>query len=560
MSGAASTAQVVVGSGHMVDAPERREPRFPPDQVARVTAEIGSALDDWGVDEGTTVVTGGANGADIIITEECVRRGARALLCLALPPDEFEKRSVELANSDWIARFRSLLDRAEVRVLADPPDGDELFAATNRWVVDTARSIDETEPHTVLVWNGGEGDGPGGTRDFVRLLGYDGPHPNVRVVDPTPRRYEARQTPDGPKRLLALDGGGIRGVLTLEILSTLEVHLRRRHGDGLVLGDYFDYIAGTSTGAIIATALALGRPVADVQEMYRTLSRKIFSKRFLPLRFRSIYRDGPLADELDAFFGADRTLGDPELRSLLLLVMHNTETDSPWPVSNCTHAKYNRGDRYLKTPPDRNLDLKLSPLVRASAAAPVFFPPQELRIGANDFVFQDGGITPFNNPALILFVMATLPEYGLAWPTGADRLLLVSVGTGSSAAVHENLLGREVNIAFNAKNLAAVLMNGSSTTQDLLCRSLGRCVAGREIDREFGSRVGAEGVGGRSLFTYARYNADISDAGLAAAGVADARVRRSLRKLDAVDRIPELEEIGRKVGEAADFEAALEGF
>ena len=545
----------------MIDAGDRAEPRFPLDQVPRVAREIGDALDGWEVGYETTVVTGGASGADTLIAEACRDRGARVLLCLALPPDEFEERSVAPAGADWVARFRALRDVAEVRVLPDPPEGDELFAATNRWIVETARAIDATEPHALLVWDGHEGDGPGGTRDFVHRLGYDGPHPHVRVIDPTARAYEARQSSDGPKRLLALDGGGIRGVLTLEILSALESHLRRRFGDdSLVLADYFDYVAGTSTGAIIATALAFARPVSDVQEMYRTLAGKIFSKRFLPLRVRSIYRDGPLAEELERFFGPGRTLGDPELRCLLLLVMHNTETDSPWPVGNCTRAKYNRADRYLKTPPDRNLDVPLSPLVRSSAAAPVFFPPQELRIGANDFVFQDGAITPFNNPALILFLAATLPEYGLGWATGPDRLLLVSVGTGASAAAHPNLLGRDVNIAFNAKNLAGVLLNGASMTQDLLCRALGRTAAGHEIDREVGSRIGAEGIGGRSLFTYARLNADLSESALTAAGFTDPKVRRSLRKLDVIDRIPDLEAVGRRVVESTDFDAVLAGF
>lgn len=553
------SARVVVASGHMVDTPDRGDARFPPDQIARVTGEVRDALAAWGVGPETTVVTGGASGADIIVAEECLARGARGVICLALPPDEFESRSVEGRDGDWTARFRSLLERAEVRTLPDPPSGDELYAKTNRWIVETARSLDGTQPHAILVWNGKEGDGPGGTRDFVRLLGLTGPAPNVRVIDPTPRAYEARQAADGPKRLLALDGGGIRGVLTLAILRSLEEHLQKRHGDDLVLSDYFDYIAGTSTGAIIATALALGKPVREVQDMYRNLGGKIFSKRFLPLRLRSIYRDGPLARELESFFGGDRTLGDPELRSLLLLLMHNTGTDSPWLLSNCTRSKYNRADRYLKTSPDRNLDLGLSPLVRASAAAPVFFPPQELKIGSNTFVFQDGGITPYNNPALILFLAATLPEYGLEWPSGADRLLLVSVGTGSSAAVHPNLLAREVNVVFNAKNLSAVFMNGASTVQDMLCRSLGRTRAGGEIDREFGTRIGAEGIG-ESLFTYARYNADLSEAGLLAQGIEDEGLRRSLRKLDAVDRIPDLDSLGRKIGEAAEFEQDLAGF
>jgi uncharacterized protein len=554
------SAGVVIGSGHMVDMPDRAKARFPPDQVPRVTREVREALEAWGVGPETTVVTGGANGTDIVVGEECLARGASSVVCLALPPDEFEQRSVAGREGDWPARFRALLEKSDVRVLPDPPPGDEVFARTNSWLVETGSSLADVAPHTLVVWNGQEGDGPGGTRDFVHQLGLTGPAPNVRVIDPTPRAYEARQRTEGPKRLLALDGGGIRGVLSLAILRELEQHLQREHGDDLVLADYFDYIAGTSTGAIIATALAFGKPVTEVQEMYRTLGGKIFSKRLLPFRLRSIYRDGPLARELRSFYGPDRTLGDPEFRSLLLLVLHNTGTDSPWPVSNCTRGKYNRADRYLKTPADRNLDLALSPLVRASAAAPIFFPPQEVEIGSNRFVFQDGGITPYNNPALILFLSATLPEYGLGWPTGPDRLLLVSVGTGSSAAVHPGLVARQVNLAFNAKNLAAVFMNGASTVQDVLCRSLGLTVGGTEIDREFGSRIGADGVGGQSLFTYVRYNADLSEDGLRAEGVTDAGLRRSLRKLDSVDRIPDLEALGRKIGGRADFTRELAGF
>ena len=176
-------------------------------------------------------------------------------------------------------------------------------------------------------------------------------------------------------------------------------------------------------------------------------------------------------------------------------------------------------------------------------------------------MFQDGGIAPYNNPALILFLLATLPEYGLKWATGPDRLLLVSVGTGSSAAVHPGLVARQVDLAFNAKNLAAVFMNGASTVQDMLCRSVGLTVGGQEIDREFGSRVGADGVGGQSLFTYVRYNADLSEDALRAEDITDAGLRRSLRKLDSVDRIPtsrrSVERSGRPPTSSASSQGSL---
>jgi len=297
-----------------------------------------------------------------------------------------------------------------------------------------------------------------------------------------------------------------------------------------------------------------------VRRKYQALGARIFKRRLLPLRLRSLYRDGPLTRELVDFFGADRTLGDPELRTLLLLVLHNSITDSVWPLSNCTRARYNRAERYLKDPSDRNLDLPLTTLIRGSAAAPVYFPPQPLQVGSNPFLFQDGGVTPFNNPAALMFLMATLPEYGLSWPVGEDELLVVSVGTGSAAASHPGLLARNVNVAFQAKNMPSVFMNGASVGQDLICRSLGRTRAGDAIDLEFGDRIDLGGVGGASAFTYLRYNADLSAKALARAGITDPARQAQLRKLDAVDCIGDLQQLGAQVGATVDLERHFEGF
>ena len=93
----------------------------------------------------------------------------------------------------------------------------------------------------------------------------------------------------GPKRILSLDGGGLRGALTLGILHEMEAHLRQRHGGDpdFRLAHYFDLVAGTSTGAIIAATLALGLRPKDVYENhYRRLGAEVFKKE-------SIWR-GPL--------------------------------------------------------------------------------------------------------------------------------------------------------------------------------------------------------------------------------------------------------------------------
>ena len=82
--------------------------------------------------------------------------------------------------------------------------------------------------------------------------------------------YRDRVSSPGPKKLLAFDGGGIRGVITLEVLRRLESMLAEQlgAGDDFVLGDYFDYIGGTSTGAVIAAGLAKGLRVGQLLDLY----------------------------------------------------------------------------------------------------------------------------------------------------------------------------------------------------------------------------------------------------------------------------------------------------
>ena len=77
----------------------------------------------------------------------------------------------------------------------------------------------------------------------------------------------------GPRRMLALDGGGIRGVLTLSILKAIETQLGVAR-----LSEYFDYIAGTSTGAIIASGLATGMSVDELIDFYRKTGTAMFQR------------------------------------------------------------------------------------------------------------------------------------------------------------------------------------------------------------------------------------------------------------------------------------------
>src|ERR1700691_2807115 len=83
----------------------------------------------------------------------------------------------------------------------------------------------------------------------------------------------------GPKRLLALDGGGVRGALTVAFLERIEALLKERHGDEVRLGDHFDLVGGTSTGAVIAGALALGFKTPQVKEFYLKLAPYAFKRQ-----------------------------------------------------------------------------------------------------------------------------------------------------------------------------------------------------------------------------------------------------------------------------------------
>jgi len=131
----------------------------------------------------------------------------------------------------------------------------------------------------------------------------------------------------GQKKLLSIDGGGIRGVLALSVLQKIEDILKAKSGrDDFVLADYFDYIAGTSTGGIIAAGLSIGMPVKDITDFYIQNGAQMFEKASLLKRLRYEYNSEPLAQKLREVFGADTTFGSDKLKTLLL---EDTVADMP---------------------------------------------------------------------------------------------------------------------------------------------------------------------------------------------------------------------------------------
>jgi uncharacterized protein len=369
--------------------------------------------------------------------------------------------------------------------------------------------------------------------------------------------FRDKVAPNGPKRLLALDGGGILGAISIEYLVRIEDLLREglKRDESFVLADYFDYVGGTSTGAIIATCIALGMSAREVRQFYHTRGAEMFDRAFVLRRLRYKYSDRKLAELLqatiDQITGEKNTkFGSERLRTLLMVVLRNATTDSPWPLSNNPNAKYNDRQR-----PDCNLELPLWQIVRASTAAPTYFPPEVVAVGSQAFVFVDGGVTVFNNPALQLFLMATVDAYRLNWPAGADKMLLVSIGTGATPDANPELQAGDMNLLYNATRIPSALMAAASAQQDMVCRVLGRCVHGAPLDREVGDLLtpdltGADPcpalagpLGKGKLFTYARYNVDLTPAGLEALNLSDIRVE-DVQEMDSVDHIPDLARVG----------------
>jgi predicted acylesterase/phospholipase RssA len=317
----------------------------------------------------------------------------------------------------------------------------------------------------------------------------------------------------GPKRILALDGGGLKGIVTLGYLAKIEGLLKARHGgdNKFRLAHYFDLIAGTSTGAIIAAALSQGMTVAEVTEYYFTMGNEVFSRNwFRKGLFRARYDDEKLSKLLKEVFGADTSLGDESLLTGLLVMTKRLDTGSPWPLGNNPKGAYygpsSDGGRI------GNADYPLWQVVRASTAAPAFFDPESLTItredtrkGAISGSFVDGGVSPFNNPALQAVMYSALDGYRVNWSTGSDKMLVVSVGTGKA----DPEFAPSKIAAEGAIKALLSLMDDCGALVETVMQWMSSGTKVSHIDRELGD-LRDDLVGTAPLFSYVRYNVSFS--------------------------------------------------
>ncbi|MEH6523683.1 patatin-like phospholipase family protein [Sulfitobacter sp.] len=309
---------------------------------------------------------------------------------------------------------------------------------------------------------------------------------------------------DPPKRnVLALDGGGVRGIITLAFLERIE-DLLAESGQGN-LNQYFDLIGGTSTGSIIAAGLSLGISAKELTQFYMRLGPKVFRKpRFRIRGFQSVFDARMLKAQLEEIIG-DATLDSDRIRGKLAIVAKRMDTGSPWIVHNNPNGAFwqdAEDSSYIG-----NRHYRLAEIVRASTAAPYYFSPEMIEIvkGEAPGLFVDGGVSPHNMPGLALLLLVTVPEYGYEWDTGEDQLNIVSIGTGTFRQRMEKIGWRRQPAASMAiKAVSSVIADCEAHNLSVM-QSLGACKHAWNLNSEIGDLSNFQ-LGNTPLFGFSRYN------------------------------------------------------
>jgi len=256
------------------------------------------------------------------------------------------------------------------------------------------------------------------------------------------------------RRVLAIDGGGIKGVFPVAFLASFEETVNRP------IGQFFDLIVGTSTGGIIALGLGLGFSATELLSFYEDMGSKVFPGRRLLRLARWLgfpkYSPGPLREALRAQF-QERRLGESQTR--LVIPSLNLETGKIHVYKTAHH------ERFQKDFKERVVDIAL-----ATAAAPSYFPTFWSSTG---LPLIDGGLWA-NNPV----GPAVVEAIGvLGWRPGDLRVLSlgcttapVDIGIGRRMGMGSLYWGMKIQELFMAGQSwnslgTATLLTGSSNVE-----------------------------------------------------------------------------------------------
>ena len=181
--------KVILFSGHMIDAPGRPEPRFPPEKEDKAAEAIASTLDEFGIGEEDLALCGGACGGDLLFAEACLQRGLRLEVRIPFDEPSFLRESVSFAGDRWRDRFYRVKAHPNTVLFAmpeelnAPPKGVNSHARNNLWQLYSALAWGSDKVRFICLWNRKGGDGPGGTKHMDEaVLKHSG---QAHVLDTT---------------------------------------------------------------------------------------------------------------------------------------------------------------------------------------------------------------------------------------------------------------------------------------------------------------------------------------------------------------------------------------
>ncbi|MFK7997733.1 MAG: patatin-like phospholipase family protein [Granulosicoccus sp.] len=339
------------------------------------------------------------------------------------------------------------------------------------------------------------------------------------------------------RRILSIDGGGVRCVITMEVLFTLEQKLRKLYGHRTTLSDHFDLVVGTSAGGMLAAGVAAGIPMTDIREFVMKTVKSMFTRSPWYRRHRSLYCKQHLKQGLIDQLGANNTLGSTRLKTGLMLPMRNWTLDSEWLLTNFAGAAPD-GDV-----DDSHLDLHLWELALASAAAPAYYRPEKIVYGRRQprqYILDDGGMTGSLNPAFRAFLFATRAISGPQWSVGDEQLTIVSLGSGEAPIIRGSC-DRKIHVINAILQMPNAMLQASIREQENLCRYFGHVVSDDTVDAVFNIRS-------EKLFRYHRLNPKLTTPGLAALGFPELSAR-AVMPMDAGHNLEILSDIGKVYAE-----------
>ncbi len=247
------------------------------------------------------------------------------------------------------------------------------------------------------------------------------------------------------RKILSIDGGGIKGVYAASFLAELEKHMP----EGKCLADYFDIIAGTSTGAIIAAGIAVGIPVKECLKLYQEKGREIFPPRPSFWHLLRPYSTGPLQRNLESVFGN--------------MILDDCITRLEIPIYNITdnHARILKTRHHLDY--ERDYKVRIVDALLSTTAAPTYFRPytfSEEYYKNKSYSYIDGGVGG-NNPSMFALTEGIAR---LNWPI--EDMYMLSVSCLAQAKPIEKQLKMSV---FSVPKLIEFYMNAENTYSKNTC-------------------------------------------------------------------------------------------